>query len=406
MSSGVVILLALCAGLLAGALLGHHPGDAGRHARGHRTLGALWLNGLRVTVLPLVFALLVTGVGTVRDSAAGGRVAARSIGWFVVLLAGSASLAALLVPLALRLVPVDPGAAAALRAGAGAAGVHVPAPPPLGQWLQGLVPSNVFESAAKGDLLQLVIFALLFGFAATRVAASRREPLLQFFQGVVDTMLVIVHWVLWLAPVGVFALAVELGRQGGLRSAGAVGHYLVLACGASCCILLASYALAAYARVPPSSFARAALPSQVLALGTRSSLACLTAMLEAARGPLRIPESVSAVTLPLAVSLFRATSPIVNLTVVLFVAHVQGVEIGLAPLVAGVLVATVTNFAIVSLPSQITFFTTTVPISIAMGVPTDILPLLLAVEFVSDLFRTVGNVSADLAVTALVARKA
>jgi Na+/H+-dicarboxylate symporter len=119
---------------------------------------------------------------------------------------------------------------------------------------------------------------------------------------------------------------------------------------------------------------------------------------------LRVAPSVSAVTLPMAVSLFRYTSPVVNLSVVLFVAHVSGVQIGIAQLIAGVTVAVVTNFAIVGLPSQITFFTTTVPISFAMGVPTGILPLLLAIEVIPDLFRTVGNVTADLAVTVVVGR--
>ena len=127
-------------------------------------------------------------------------------------------------------------------------------------------------------------------------------------------------------------------------------------------------------------------------------------MIDVARSGLRIPPSVSAVTLPMAVSLFRFTSPIVNLSVVLFVAHVSGVQIGIVQLVAGVAVAVITNFAVVGLPSQITFFTTTVPISFAMGVPTGILPLLLAIEVIPDLFRTVGNVTADLAVTVVAAR--
>jgi len=153
-------------------------------------------------------------------------------------------------------------------------------------------------------------------------------------------------------------------------------------------------------------FARAALPSQILAFSTQSSLACLTAMIEAARDVLRLPQRVFSVTLPMAVSLFRCTSPIVNLSIVLFVAHVNGMSIGLAPLFAGVCVAVVTNFAVVGLPSQITFFTSTVPISYAMGVPTDILPLLLAIEVIPDLFRTVGNVTADLAVTTVVAKGA
>jgi Na+/H+-dicarboxylate symporter len=239
------------------------------------------------------------------------------------------------------------------------------------------------------------------------VPAEARDPLLRFFNGVVQVMLVIVRWVLWVAPLGVFSLAAVLGRQGGFVVAGALGQYLLIVCWASLFITIACYPLVRLgAGVPLVRFAKAALPVQILGFSTQSSLACLSAMIEAAQTQLRLPAQASAVTLPMAVSLFRMTSPIVNLSVVLFAAHIHGVELGLAQLIAGIAVATITKFAIVGLPSQITFFTTTVPISYAMGVPTDILPLLLAIEVIPDLFRTVGNVTADLAVTALTARGA
>ena len=403
--------LRILAGLIAGFVLGICCTDpAGALARTLtliEPMGQLWLNALRMTVLPLVFALLVTGVGAMRGHAGGAGVAGRSMTWFVVWLSGAAVLGALLTPLLLHLFPVDAAAAAALRAGAGHAAAQVTAPPPLADWALGLIAANPFEAAAKGEVLQVVIFALLFGFAAARVEDEYREPLLRFFRGVVEAMLVIVRWVLYVAPLGVFALALTLGRRGGIDVAGALGHYLALVCGVSCLIVLACYPLVRWlGGIPMPRFARAALPAQVLAFGTQSSLACLSVMVQSAREVLRLPTSVCAVTLPMAVSLFRCTSPIVNLSVVLFVAHVHGTSIGPLPLLAGVCLAVITNFAVVSLPSQITFFTTTVPISYAMGVPTDILPLLLAIEVIPDLFRTVGNVTADLAVTAMVAKGA
>ena len=408
MSSGTRILLGLIAGFTAGAMLAGSPESAGaQFIHAIEPLGGVWLNALRMTVLPLVFALLVTGVGTVRDSAAGGKLAARSMAWFVVLLTAAAIAASLMTPFLLRVFPVDPAAAAALRASAGHAAQAITPPPPFGEWLLALISANPFEAASKGQVLQVVIFALLFGFAAARVPAEARDPLLRFFNGVVQVMLVIVRWVLWVAPLGVFALAAVLGRQGGFVVAGALGQYLLIVCWASLFITIACYPLVSLgAGVPLMRFAKAALPVQILGFSTQSSLACLSAMIEAAQTQLRLPAQASAVTLPMAVSLFRMTSPIVNLSVVLFAAHIHGVELGLAQFIAGIAVATITNFAIVGLPSQITFFTTTVPISYAMGVPTDILPLLLAIEVIPDLFRTVGNVTADLAVTALTARGA
>ena len=400
------ILLGLIAGISVGALLPLLDSElASRSSDAIEPLGAVWLSALRLTVLPLVFALLVTGVGTVNRNASGGRIAARSMGLFVSLLCFSALVAATLTPALLAAFPVDPGAAAALREGAGQGAPRGSQVPRLHDWLLGLMPSNIFEAAAKGDVLQVVIFALLFGFAVARVAPAMRDTLLGFFQAVVEAMLIIVRWVLLVAPIGVFALAFAVGRRGGFAAAGALGHYLATVCIAATVVTLAMYPLVRWrGGMPMGRFARAVLPAQVLAFSTQSSLACLSAMIDVARSGLRIAPAVSAVTLPMAVSLFRFTSPVVNLSVVLFVAHVSGVHIGIAQLIAGVTVAVVTNFAIVGLPSQITFFTTTVPISFAMGVPTGILPLLLAIEVIPDLFRTVGNVTADLAVTVVAAR--
>ena len=116
---------------------------------------------------------------------------------------------------------------------------------------------------------------------------------------------------------------------------------------------------------------------------------------------LGIPEHIRSVVLPLAVSLFRITSPAANLSVAIYCAHVYGVHLNPAVMVAGVAVAAVISLASVGLPGQITFFTTTGPIYLVMGVPLDLLPILLAVETIPDIFRTVANVTADVAVTCL-----
>jgi proton glutamate symport protein len=108
----------------------------------------------------------------------------------------------------------------------------------------------------------------------------------------------------------------------------------------------------------------------------------------------RVPSSM-------AVSLFRITSPAANLGVAIYSAHLFGVALQPTALIAGVMVAAVVSLASVGLPGQITFFTTTGPICLVMGVPLELLPILLAVEVIPDIFRTVGNVTADVAVTCL-----
>lgn len=407
MSFATRVVLALAVGLAAGALLGasDSPSLEGI-VRLVEPIGSLWLNALRMTIVPLIVAMLITGVASAAETAATGRLAARALVLFVVLLTAAAVLGALVTPLALAWVPVSEPAVAAFRAGAPGA-ESIPKLPGLWEWLTNVIPANPFKAAAEGDILAIVIFALLFGFAAARLAPEMRTSLLGFFRAVMETMLVLIRWVLWAAPVGVFALALGVGARGGLHAAGALAHYLVLMCALGVLITLLCYpAAVTFGRVPLTRFIKALLPAQAVAVSTQSSLASLPAMITAAQTQLGLPQQVVSLTLPLAVSLFRITSPLFNISMVMFCAHVYGVELGATQIVMGVLLAVITNFSVVGLPSQLTLFNTTVPISLAMGVPLDLLPLLLAVEVIPDIFRTLGNVTGDVTVTAIVARGA
>ena len=406
MSSSTRVILGLIAGLSAGALLGvlNEPALA-RFIPFVEPIGMLWLNALRMTVVPLVVAMLITGIASAAESAASGRLAARVLLLFVIFLTAAAVLAAVLTPTVLALWPVQADAAATVRAGLGHAAAAAHALPPVGDWFTQIVPSNPFAALAEGAMLPLVVFALLFGFAASRIEVSLRAFLLGFFQAVVETMLVLIRWVLWIAPVGVFALALGVGYHSGVGAAGALGFYLVLMCALGVLITITLYPVAVFmGGAALGRFARAAAPAQVVAVSTQSSLASLPAMIAGAQSDLAIPARIASITLPLAVSLFRISSPPFNLSIVLFVAHVYGVHIGAVQLAAGVVVAVVTSLGVIGLPSQITFFTTTVPISVAMGVPTEMLSLLLALEVIPDIFRTVANVTADLALTTIIAR--
>jgi Na+/H+-dicarboxylate symporter len=281
----------------------------------------------------------------------------------------------------------------------------MPAMPPLAEWLKGLVPSNPLRAAVDDAMVPLVVFALLFGFAASRIGADSKRHIVGFFQALADTMLVLVHWVLLIGPLGVFALSFALGVRVGLGAAGALLHYVLLIVAICLLLTLSVYVFVLVARIDLKAFARAAAAGQAVAFSTQSSLAALPAMVEGAQQHLRVPPRVTGLVLPLAVSLFRYTSPAANLAIALYLAAFYGIEPSLAQVVAAVGVAAVVSLGAVSLPGQVSFFTSCVPICMALGVPLAALPLLLAVEAIPDIFRTVGNVTADVAVTAFVARR-
>lgn len=402
----LLTLLALAAGVTAGAFV-ETSGSADMigYTREAADIGTLWLNLLRMTVVPLVFSLLVTGVASVADAASTGRLAARSLFIFAVLLGSASLFACLAFPAFLALWPVDPAAAGAMVAGAGAAPVAPASPPTLGAWLAALAPTNAVAAAAEGAILPLVVFALFFGFAATQLPAAQRQPMVAFFRAVADTMIIIVRWVLMLAPIGVFALALDVGLNAGVGIVGLIAQYIVMVCVVTAMIVPMAFVFAiAWGRVGLGRFANATAPVLAVALSSRSSLASLPLMVQRSRDALGQTEQVANIVLPLAVAVFRMTSPVANLGVVFFCAAVFGVDLSPAQIAVGALVAIAISIGSVGLPGEISFIASVAPIAMAMGVPIELLGILVAVEAIPDIFRTVGNVSGDLAATVIAGR--
>jgi Na+/H+-dicarboxylate symporter len=402
MSLTVRIFLGLVLGLVTGAALSAAGLASDALVTGAQTAGALWLDLLRMTIVPLVFSLLVTSIASAAGTAAAGGAAARSLTLFAVLLLASSAFAAVVTPLLLELWPVSAEAAGVLRSAGDAS--QVPATPPVAEWLRTLVPSNPVGAAAEGAMAPLVIFAVLFGLAATRIAPEKARKLTDLFDATAQTMLVIVGWVLWLAPFGVFALALALGARTGLDAVGVLGQYVAVVSIVLILLTLLLYPLAVIVgRKPPARFAREMLPVQTLAFSTQSSLACLPAMVLASER-LGVPERVGGLVIPMAVSLFRITSPAGNIAVAFYVASLYGLQIGPLQIVAGVIVAAVVSVGLVGLPSALTFFTALGPIFLTMGIPLEVLPLLLAVESLPDIWRTVGNVTGHVTASTVVDR--
>jgi len=403
------VIAALAAGVVVGALAQETDAPWLTGALGLvESLGQVWLNALRMTVIPLVFSLLVTGIVSIADAAATGRIAVRALTVFGLLLVGATVYAILAGLGLLALWPIDPEAGRALLAGVPADSLatvgEAARTDGLRAFLASLAPANLIKAAADDGVLAVVVFALAFGFAATRIKPELRRPLAGFFEAVAETLVVIVHWVLLAAPFGVFALALGVGLRAGLGVAGTLAHYVAIVCLSQIGLILLIYVVATvWGRISLGRFARAVAPAQVVAVSTQSSLASLPVMIERARDWLGVPQTSAGLVLPLAVAVFRITSPVANLAVCLYVAQLNGVELSLAALVAGGLTAIAVSIASVGLPGQVSFFASVGPICLAMGLPLGVLPLLLAVEVIPDIFRTVGNVTGDLAATRIVA---
>jgi proton glutamate symport protein len=399
------VLLALVAGLGLGAVAAM-LGDGLREPalKVSNMVGGLWLDALKMTVIPLIVALLVTGVARGAEAARAGKIAGRSVLWIVIICTTSAIFGTVMIQLLTSAFPLPQSAAQALQAGltgidqqAGSTAV-----PGIMDFFRGIVPSNVVAAASNGDVLPLVVFSLLFALATARIAGDRRASLVGFFEAVGDALLVVIGWVLRIAPLGVFALSFTVGASAGAAAFAGVVHYIVLISVIGVLVTLAAYPLAAiFGGIGFGRFTRGLIAPQSVAISTRSSLASLPAMLASARN-LGIREQVADVTLPMSVALFRATGPAMNVAVAFYVAHWLGFEPSLTQIIAATAVAAVISYGAVSLPGEVSFISSIAPIAMALGVPIGPLALLVAVEMIPDIFRTLGNVTMDVAVTAVV----
>ena len=406
MSQPVRILIALAAGLLLGMLVAWAaPELVDPTAAVAEPIGGLWLDALRMTIVPLVVSLLVTGIAASAEAARASRLTARAIMVFLAVLWSGAIMSALLTPLLLTSWPIPGEAAAALRTALAGTTEEVGEVPTLAQFVGSLIPTNPISAAAEDQILPLLVFTLVLAFAITRLPDEQRTLLTGFFRAVADAMLVIINWVLWLAPIGVLALAYAVAARTGASALGALAHYVIVVILVGCVVWFLAWPLARIGgRVGFLDYTRAIGPPHAVAISTQSSLASLPAMLKASER-LGVPVAASGVVLPLAVALFRATGPAMNLAVAIYVAFLMNVPLTPLALIAGIAVASTTTLGSVSLPGTISFIASVAPICLAMGVPIEPLLLLVAVETLPDIVRTTGNVSMDVAATATVARR-
>lgn len=390
-------------GLIGGLLVGLLLADSAAMdaiAKPVALVGKLWLRALQMTIIPLVAALLVLGISQMAQAARAGATARRmlTLVFGVLLLSGLAT--AIFMPMLLKAFPIPEAASAMLAAD----DVGEQQVPEIWAFLESLIAPNVIAAAAETAMLPLTIFFALFAVAISRLPEGQKTTLIGFFHALANAMLTIIGWVLWIAPVGVFALAIGVAARSGGEAFGALAHYILVVSAMGGVVLIGAYILAIVGgRMSPLAFAREMVPSQAVAISTQSSLASLPAMLASARR-LGIKETTSDFVLPLAVAIFRATSPAMNMAVAIYVATLAGMELSLPVMLGGIAVALIISVGSVSLPGSISFVVSIGPIALAMGVPVAPLAILVAVEMLPDIMRTLANVTMNVAVTSTVDR--
>lgn len=399
MSRTTWILLALLSGALSGLALrlAGHAGVADVLA----PIGTLWLNALRMTLVPLVFCLMTTGVASVANAAGGGRLIAVTIGAFLALLLLAAVAGALAGVGLAALWPLHPVGAALT-----AAGVKAAAAPPIDivSQIVALIPLNPVAAAAEAAMTPLIVFAAILGAAVTRLPEVRRRLLVDVLKAAGDAMLVIVDWVLRAAPVGIFVLALGAVAKAGLDMATGLLQYVLMLTAVLGVGLLTTLAIGMMSGVGPMRFLRAAAGPLALAASTQSSMACLPALVKAAEQDLALPPAAASTILPLATTVFRFGNVFGVVAGGLFGAHLFGVYPSTAQIALATGLAVLTNIGVMGLPGAAVLLAAYGPVFLALGTPMEALTLIIAVFTLPDIVDTSANVTGQLAATALITR--
>ena len=401
-------LAAVVLGLVLG-MLGHRTGGGILPAltRLLQPVGALWLNALQMTVIPLVVAQILAAFTRPRAAAAVGGIGLRAMLLFIVALAVGGASAALLSRFALSFYSVSPDLAASIQQSMVVPSIpqqSLPGTVDGADWVSALVPSNVFAAAAAGQILPLFVAAVFIGLALSRLPDASREPLGRLFHAIADTMLVLIRWILLGTPVAVFALVLAVSLEAGGEFIGVLGTYFLVMSAVMLVLTLLVYPLVvAFGRVSLRDFARAAAPAQMIGMATRSSLAALPAHVESGRRFLRYSDTTAGFTVPLCTTAFKFSTPSSGMVKALFIGHLFGVALSPGQILSFVGAMILISFSIVGLPRG-GVPARGLPAYLAVGLPIEGYFLLEAVDDLIDVSQTLNNVTGHVATATVLSR--
>ncbi len=372
-------------------------------------LGAAFLNLLKMLVVPLVVSSIIAGVASMGSRRDLGRLGVTAFAFYLLTTLTAVLIALLVINLiAPGIIDGQPaGALLALSADSAAvdANVQAQAGRSIGDVLLAMIPSNIFEAAAGGRLVGLLLFSLMFGIAISSLDEPLRKPLVQFWQAVLAVLMRMTHWVMQLTPLGVLGLTAKVVAEAGF---GAARPLLIFA---GCVVLsLAIYSLLilplllrVFGGVSPWRIFPALSPALLTAFSSASSSATMPLTLECLQRRAGVSARVAGFVLPLGTSVNHAGSALYECAAALFLAQAYGLDLSLATQATVVLLALITSMGIAGIPAA-----SLVGIAVilaAVGLPAEALGVLLVFDRLLDMARTAVNVLADAVCTVIVARR-
>jgi Na+/H+-dicarboxylate symporter len=406
------ILLGMAAGVAVGALANFADIPWLRTALSAlEPIGTAFIRAITMIVIPLVVASLLVGTASLGDLRKLGRIGLKTVAYYLISTAVAVCLGLLLANLVKPGSRIDPSTRDSLSAQFATEATtkmeFAAKAPSLVDTLLNMIPRNPVAAAANFDLLALIVFTIIFGAALSALPSEKSKPVLTFFAGVNEASMVVIGWVMRLAPYAVFALIAAVIAKFGvdlLRSLLIYASVVAVGLAFHTYVVLA-LAVKGLARLKPMLFFRRTAPVQLVAFSTSSSNAALPVSLRTAEERLGISNSIASFVLPLGATINMNGTALYQAVAVMFISQIYGLELGLAQQATIVLTATLAAVGTAGVPSAGIITIIIVLQSIGLGTQVAAgISLILGVDRILDMMRTVTNVVGDLTCCAYVAR--
>ncbi len=364
-------------------------------------LGTIFLRALRMIIVPLIFTSIISGVTSIKSAESFGRLSLKTILYYV-----STSLLAIVTGLFLVNF-FQPGIKPGLKDLLG----FEKMPSELGATVQnldetllGIIPVNPIESMARGDMLPIIFFALLFGFFITRTPQQYRDQLTNFFQGIFEVMMRLTQFIIKFTPIGVFALMAKIVAQTGPEVFGPLGNYMLVVMSG---LLIHAFItlpilISVIGRIHPLQHFRAMSSALMTAFSTASSSATLPLTMDAMENNAGVSNKVTSFVLPLGATINMDGTALYECVAVMFIAQVYGITLSIPSQFIVVLTALLASIGAAGIPMA--GLVMMAIILRAVGLPLEGVGLILAVDRILDMMRTSVNVWSDSCGTVIIAR--
>lgn len=391
------IIIALIAGVIVGLALNLFApsvfGPVDTYLFG--PLGTIFLNLMKMLVVPVVFVAIALGTAGIGDPKKLGRIGGKTLGFFLITTA-----VAIVIALTLALV-LKPGAAGDFDT----AGISYEAQeaPPVMDTLLGIIPTNPISAMAEGNMLQLIFFSALVGFGIAMLG-KKVERVKEVLEQANDLIMYLITFIMKFAPYGAFGLIASAVGSQGFEAISAMGMYMGVVLGALLIHTLVVYgaAVSLLGKRNPVWFFKNFIPAQVVAFSTASSAATLPVSMKTAQERLKVPESISSFTQSLGATINMDGTAIMQGAAVVFIAQAYGINLSMGALLTVVLTAVLASIGTAAVPGAGLIMLAMVLTSV--GLPVEGIALVLGVDRLLDMVRTAVNITGDAACAVVVSQ--